>query len=741
MSLSLKFLLAAVIGAILFASHIIIPLKLLSCSLPFVVMILVCVRSRRLFSVAACCALFFLVLWIHGTKEASLEGQSVLSELNTECYVQGIVVSHPKVNIFGPRQVIRFELQTERWTIFSPQPMEFPFRTRIQVAMHHTRHAVSIGDKIRVRGKVHTLRAPANRFEFNAQKYFHRKGIRLNLHVYGNSNYEWLNHGMLAVKVNRLRKQLSDEIQRIWGDTLEGRLYQALFLGDRSLISSDDWQPFRRTGTAHLLAVSGLHMTLFAGVFFILLIQAGYPFRAAAFICLCLIPVYIGVSGAGIPIQRAGWMAAMSFLAVMFGRRYDLSRGLIITACILLIFDSRLLYDAAFQLSFLAVLGLVTLGKRHNQSWIDPLKIKEQHSLTPLWTTVHALLFLLPLLLSYFGGFSPVSFIANPLAIPFAYLGLLNGAAALLAESIGLPYGLPAVLGQFFLRVMIIILSHISSWPAAFISLRAPSVAAISIYFLGLGGILMVVRKSRALSYACLLFFVLIFLGFHTFKSQPVKGLSVLNTKKGWLLVWTPPKGRDSLVFYHGPRVPLGSEIKAFEKYLRDRGTRNIRMWLQMRSSKSVISDYAVLAEDLNIKELGVPLNSGVSQDRQQLHKKIFVQTGDRFDFNRQSSVEVFTRSDRQLGLVIEDHGRRMLILPPLNESVIAQYAAWCAIDCRAEMILASPADAWHPDLWQTIMKMTHVEQIILKGSTPRILRKFAVIHDLNEKDIWQSAF
>ncbi len=164
-------------------------------------------------------------------------------------------------------------------------------------------------------------------------------------------------------------------IDQALGDTRGAGLLRALVVGDRTGIDTKMWSVFQRTGTNHLIAISGLHIGIVAGLT-LLLSQFGWRLsgrlcrifpasRAAAFFALVSAIVYTGLAGFAIPATRVLIMLLVLLLGVLMARATRPFNGLCMALLAVVIVDPVAVLSAGFWLSFCAVgIILVSLDGR-----------------------------------------------------------------------------------------------------------------------------------------------------------------------------------------------------------------------------------------------------------------------------------------------------------------------------------------------------------------------------------------
>ncbi len=256
--------------------------------------------------------------------------------------------------------------------------------------------------------------------------------------------------GGLATLRRRVRRALSRVKQR-----RSRAILAALVLGERGELTSEQRARFARAGLSHVLAVSGLHLSLVAlGTLALMLALLRRlpplaarmdPRRPAALVALGLALLYTLLTGAAPATVRACTMAGLLLSAYLVGRAPDLLRPLTLAALLLLAGQPWLLFRAAFQLSFAAVIGIV-LMLRHGRvrGWMACLVSGERRGvgwrgarwmLALVFASVGATLATAPLVAKHFGEVPVWGVLANLLAVPLTTFVLLP--AAVLGAALG----------------------------------------------------------------------------------------------------------------------------------------------------------------------------------------------------------------------------------------------------------------------------------------------------------------
>src|SRR5919106_4932990 len=213
----------------------------------------------------------------------------------------------------------------------------------------------------------------------------------------------------------------------------EAALARGFVLGQDDRIDGATREDFRRSSLAHLLAVSGQNVILLGILAWPLLALVGLPVRARLIAILCLIAIYVPVTGAGPSIQRAGVMGAAGLVAALANRPRSRWYAVLLAACATLALNPRAEGDVGWQLSFAAVLGVTPWARR-----LASLMSGDADQGSP-WralaeavaVTVSATVATAPLMAAAFDQFSPAALPANILAAPAVapamWLGMLTG--------------------------------------------------------------------------------------------------------------------------------------------------------------------------------------------------------------------------------------------------------------------------------------------------------------------------
>jgi competence protein ComEC len=215
----------------------------------------------------------------------------------------------------------------------------------------------------------------------------------------------------------------------------EAALARGFVLGQDDRIDGRTRDDFQRSNLTHLLAVSGENVILLGVLAWPLLALFGLPLRARLVGTLCLIAIYVPVTGAGPSIQRAGVMGAAGLIAALADRPRARWYAVLLAAGATLAVNPRADGDVGWQLSFAAVIGIMLWARRLATalSGAADRRSARQALAEAVAVTVSATVATAPLMASAFDQFSPAALPANVLAAPAVapamWLGMLTGIA------------------------------------------------------------------------------------------------------------------------------------------------------------------------------------------------------------------------------------------------------------------------------------------------------------------------
>ena len=219
--------------------------------------------------------------------------------------------------------------------------------------------SLKIGQQIILEGTFSHFATATNPGEFDVQRYYAAKGIggrvrQSQILAVGET------YSCLRELLYQCRLVLHDRLAEVF-PAKEASVMQTLLLGEKEELDAEVKALYQKNGIAHILSISGLHITLLGMGVYRLLKRLGLPVRAAAVGGAMLLLIYGVMVGMSVSASRAIGMYLLQMLGIFVGRTYDMLTGLGLMALLLVLQEPERLFDVSFLMSFGAVLGICIL--------------------------------------------------------------------------------------------------------------------------------------------------------------------------------------------------------------------------------------------------------------------------------------------------------------------------------------------------------------------------------------------
>ncbi len=225
------------------------------------------------------------------------------------------------------------------------------------------------GSYVRVFGEVSPFLQATNPGEFDAAAYYRRKDCLFALRK-TKITAQTKTYGRLEEFLSQLRYESEVLFRKLLGEK-NGATASAMVLGRKKGMDSEVKALYQGAGISHLLAISGLHLSLIGAGLFGLLKKVRLPVALSAGISTWILIVYAQLTGMGISTRRALVMFLLFLAAGLLKRTPDLPTSLAVAALLLLVPKPQRILDAGFQLSFSAVLGIAVMIPVLQDGWED----------------------------------------------------------------------------------------------------------------------------------------------------------------------------------------------------------------------------------------------------------------------------------------------------------------------------------------------------------------------------------
>lgn len=274
-------------------------------------------------------------------------------------------------------------------------------------------------DLIKVEG---VISVPQNLNGFDYQGYLAKEGIVMTM-AYPkieiiNSNKKLSLAQFFYSNILNFKSKMRTQIQNNL-PPLEAAVISAMILGDSGGMSDELKQELSKSGLSHAIAISGAHIVLFSMIMFEIFLFFGLWKKQAALITIILIIIYVGLVGGMASAVRSGIMGCLLMASQLFDRSAQNER-LLGFAGFLILFQNplSLKYDLGFQLSFLAIFGIIFVAPHINYWLLKKTSNKFKIIIGIISATLAAQILTLPILVFNFGYVSTIALISNFLTAP-----------------------------------------------------------------------------------------------------------------------------------------------------------------------------------------------------------------------------------------------------------------------------------------------------------------------------------
>lgn len=313
------------------------------------------------------------------------------------------------------------------------------------------------GEIYMLNGNLREIEAPKNPFEFDYKKYQARKNIYHHQFLRADDfkRLEEKSKQDIFYYANLANNYTHEVFSKVLDNQNQLGVAEAIIGGMRSELTGEVRNWYTQTGTVHALAVSGMHVGILFLVLNWILVKILNP-RRAPFLTLVLILLwtYALFTGLSPSVCRATLMFSVFQIGMFIRRDTNYINVLLVSALILLMIVPQWIYDIGFQLSHLAVLGILVLYPRINKL----LNVKNK-VLKYIWdiTTVSiaAQIYTMPLTLYYFQQFPNYFLIANPMVSLLCFFILPLGFLVLILFKIPFIGAMLGVLFKYLIQLMI----------------------------------------------------------------------------------------------------------------------------------------------------------------------------------------------------------------------------------------------------------------------------------------------
>jgi competence protein ComEC len=445
-----------------------------------------------------------------------------------------------------------------------------PFYTLINITVAGLKpeSVPAYGKRILVSGRPSLLVNPASSPVINSfHTYLFKKGIRYTMIIRDKDITELKNQGQTTVRAlaNSIRDALLKNLRRQGLENQEFALAAALLLGYTSDIEGKLKSSFAASGTMHVLSVSGMHVgTIFLFLEWLLAFTSGVSRGRLLKSSLQItgIWIYAAITGFSPAVMRASLCLSLICIGRNLKRKPEMLNVVCASLLILLATDPSLLFDLGFQLSYLAVCGIVIMYPP-----IYHLFAVRNRFTDKMWSlaalSVAAQIATFPLSLYYFHRFPNYFFISNLVAVPLSNAIIIAGIGLLAFAGIPVLGFIFSQSVHYMLKGLILVISWLASLPGAVSSGFYPSVAEVIIwYFMVLTVLFLLVARSRQALIFILSGILLLTLASFSRKYYRLynSSIAVHASSAGYLIRYS--RGGNEICYFSGLRMASDQTLK-----------------------------------------------------------------------------------------------------------------------------------------------------------------------------------
>ncbi len=385
------------------------------------------------------------------------------------------------------KNIPHFDGQKTRFTIkIEAGRMTRRIRGNVYVILRGRDESLNLGKIVRVKGLLSRPVGRVNPGQFDFRDYLARQSIFSVMFVREKGDIEIIEDGSSIRE--RMIVRVRDHIRYTLQETLSinsSKILQGMMLGERRNLDSYFREIFIEAGAVHILAVSGLHVGLIGGLFFLSMRMIYIKKNIAYILTLLIIFLYIQLTGARPSAVRAGVMFSTGVFALLLERDKHLFNSLFLSSFIILILNPAQLFDAGFQLSFAATFGILYFTPFIYRK----LRLSEKGSfsrflLISLGISLGVQIFTYPILAFHFNRISLVGVLANIVVVSLVGIILALGFIISIFGAFSISI---AMIAGFVNEIMI---NSVLGWIRAFaslpfscISIPAPRVWQIILWY------------------------------------------------------------------------------------------------------------------------------------------------------------------------------------------------------------------------------------------------------------------
>lgn len=354
------------------------------------------------------------------------------------------------------------------------------------IAYFQSEPDLKIGNKIYLKGKIQQFEVARNKGNFDSKKYYLSIGITTKIAVkeyyVSDDNYDFLRDKLCTLReyvVGMFSKLCDTNGKDKWLYGNKAGIFSAILMGDKTELDQEIKDLYSLSGIAHILAISGLHISLI-GMFLYSLLRKRFSFATSSALTIAVVKLFAITSGMGIATIRAFVMFILKLIGEILGRKYDYITAISLSALILLADNPFIIINSGFQMSFCAMITITIIWPK--VVYLINIKSKIANSIV---FSLCIGIFMNPVIAYNYFQLPTYSFMLNIIVVPLLGIVVISAIAGSGMGFLSILMGKTALTpGCLILEVYTFLCENVLKIPGAVIVVGKPTIKIIVLYYI-----------------------------------------------------------------------------------------------------------------------------------------------------------------------------------------------------------------------------------------------------------------
>lgn len=354
------------------------------------------------------------------------------------------------------------------------------------IAYFQSEPDLKIGNKTYLKGKIQQFEVAHNKGNFDSKKYYLSIGITTKIAVkeyyVSDDNYDFLRDKLCTLReyvVGMFSKLCDTNGKGKWLYGNKAGIFSAILMGDKTELDQEIKDLYSLSGIAHILAISGLHISLI-GMFLYSLLRKRFSFATSSALTIAVVTLFAITSGMGIATIRAFVMFILKLIGEILGRKYDYITAISLSALILLADNPFIIINSGFQMSFCAMITITIIWPK--VVYLINIKSKIANSIV---FSLCIGIFMNPVIAYNYFQLPTYSFMLNIIVVPLLGIVVISAIAGSGMGFLSILMGKTALTpGCLILEVYTFLCENVLKIPGAVIVVGKPTIKIIVLYYM-----------------------------------------------------------------------------------------------------------------------------------------------------------------------------------------------------------------------------------------------------------------